>query len=253
MNTAKKLLKLSFTQDLKSTTSEPYGMVPAHGKRTLTLRPNCRMTVEKVEVYPKGHRMTFMMPDPKNFDTGYSPMRLSSDGAPEVKLSIDPAICVIAVVENPTDRATHARVVLTGRGGCETFIFTMSPSGDTEKNRRIAVAPHSEVRLTMQPPVRCRTVRVAIRSDSDNDVMVNSMQFSNLNMLVGLDVPVEYFAGEGAEIEAPLTDPANRITFNILNLSDAERWVEVDIHVDTSPVARTNIDLPRANNGERLP
>ena len=251
MNTAKKLLKLSFTQDLKSTISEPYGMVPAHGKRTLTLQPNCRMTVEKVEVYPKGHRMTFMMPDPESFDTGYSPIRLSSDGAPEVKLNINPATNVIAVVENPTDKPTHARVVLTGRGGCETFIFTMSPSG--EKNRRIAVAPHSEVCLTMQPPVRCRTVRVAIRSDSDNDVMVNTMQFSNWSMLVGLDVPVEYFAGEGAEIEAPLTDPANRITFNILNLSDAERWVEVDIHVDTSPVARTNIDLPRANNGERLP
>ena len=253
MNTAKKLLKLSFTQDLKSTISEPYGMVPAHGKRTLTLRPNCRMTVEKVEVYPKGHRMTFMMPDPESFDTGYSPIRLSSDGAPEVKLNINPATNVIAVVENPTDKPTHARVVLTGRGGCETFIFTMSPSGDTEKNRRIAVAPRSEVCLTMQPPVRCRTVRVAIRSDSDNDVMVNTMQFSNVNVLVGLDVPVEYFAGEGAEVEAPLTDPANRITFNILNLSDAERWVEVDIHVDTSPVARTNIDLPRANNGERLP
>ena len=251
MNTAKKLLKLSFTQDLKSTISEPYGMVPAHGKRTLTLRPNCRMTVEKVEVYPKGHRMTFMMPDPESFDTGYSPIRLSSDGAPEVKLNINPATNVIAVVENPTDKPTHARVVLTGRGGCETFIFTMSPSG--EKNRRIAVAPHGEVCLTMHPPVRCRTVRVAIRSDSDNDVMVNTMQFSNLNMLVGLDVPVEYFAGEGAEIEAPLTDPANRIAFDLANLSDAERWVEVDIHVDTSPVARTNIDLPRANNGERLP
>jgi len=166
-----------------------------------------------------------------------------------VKLNINPATNVIAVVENPTDKPTHARVVLTGRGRCETLIFTMSPS---EKNRRIAVAPHSEVCLTMQPPVRCRTVRVAIRSDSDNDVMVNSMQFSNLNMLVGLDVPVEYFAGEGAEIEAPLTDPVNRITFNLANLSDAERWVEVDIHVDTSPVARTNIDLSRASR-ERLP
>ena len=252
MNTAKKLLKLSFTQDLKSTISEPYGMVPAHGKRTLTLEPNCRMTVEKVEVYPKGHRMTFMMPDPKNFDTGYSPIRLSSDGAPEVKLSIDPATCVIAVVENPTDKPTHARVVLTGRGECKTFIFTMSPSGDTEKYRRIPVAPHSEVCLTMQPPVHCRTVRVAIRSDSDSDVTVNNMQFSNWSMLAGFDVPVEYFAGEGAEVEAPITDSANRITFNILNLSDAERWVEVDIHVDTSPVARTNIDLPRANNGEPL-
>lgn len=250
MNTAKKLLKLSFTQDLKSTISEPYGMVPAHGKRTLTLQPDRRMTVEKVEVYPKGHRMTFMMPDPESFDTGYSPIRLSSDGAPEVKLNINPATNVIAVVENPTDKPTHARVVLTGRGGCETFIFTMSPSG--EKNRRIAVAPHGEVCLTMHPPVRCRTVRVAIRSDSDNDVMVNTMQFSNVNVLVGLDVPVEYFAGEGAEVEAPLTDPANRITFNILNLSDAERWVEVDIHVDTSPVARTNIDLPRATNREPL-
>ena len=250
MNTAKKLLKLSFTQDLKSTISEPYGMVPAHGKRTLTLRPNCRMTVEKVEVYPKGHRMTFMMPDPESFDTGYSPIRLSSDGAPEVKLNINPATNVIAVVENPTDKPTHARVVLTGRGGCETFIFTMSPSG--AKTRRIAVAPHSEVCLTMQPPVRCRTVRVAIRSDSDNDVMVNTMQFSNVNVLVGLDVPVEYFAGEGAEVEAPISDSANRITFNILNLSDAERWVEVDIHVDTSPVARTNIDLPRATNREPL-
>ena len=251
MNTAKKLLKLSFTQDLNSTRSEPSGMVPAHGKRTLTLQPNRPMTVEKVEVYPKGHRMTFMMPDPESFDTGYSPIRLSSDGAPEVKLNINPATNVIAVVENPTDKPTHARVVLTGRGGCETFIFTMSPSG--EKNRRIAVAPHGEVCLTMHPPVRCRTVRVAIRSDSDNDVMVNTMRFSNWSVLVGLDVPVEYFAGEGAEIEAPLTDPANRITFDLANLSDAERWVEVDIHVDTSPVARTNIDLPRANNGERLP
>lgn len=240
MNTAKRLLKLSVTHDLHSPVpAHEWDTVPAHGKRTFTLQPNCGMTVERVEVYPKGQRMTLIMPDPTNLDTGYSPVRLSSGGVPETKLLIHPDSIVTAFVENPTDRATHARVVLTGlTGHDDSSIFAMSPSNvETKKSRRIPIPPSGRVDLTMQPPVRCRVQRIAVRSDSDGDVTISEVQFSNVNLLVGMDVPVEYFGGDGAEISARIIDPSQRIRLALVNLSSVDRWVEIDLHADTSPVA----------------
>jgi hypothetical protein len=208
--------------------------VPPRGKSEFLLQPNTRVDVNRVEVSPKSDalRLVLTMPDGKNLDTGRSEFPLHPDGTPKSPLVIDPTTLVGAVVHNASDKPARCRrVVLTGHTeSCETMVFAIAPM--PKQDKRFAIKACGRVDVTMEVGIRCRVARVAIRSDSDADVMVSELQFGNVHSLVGLDVPVEYFAGDGAEVRSPILQSYNRVSLVIDNTSGEDRWIEVDVHVE---------------------
>lgn len=86
--------------------------------------------------------------------------------------------------------------------------------------------------FTIQPPVRCEIIRIVAESNSNMDVAVTNIQVANMNHMIGVSGPIDMLYG-GLDLHMGLIDCANRVSIDLENMTDEERWVEIYVEVET--------------------
>jgi hypothetical protein len=244
---------------------EPDSIVPVHSDKFFWDMSDTLFTPRAVKLVARVHgrsmrstgthgevlplKMTLILPAATldATESGYENIPIHDEALKGMR-QLTPAEAIVVRVENPTDTAWDARVVVTGEWSLDgshlgETLIGLRPRRDESNSRRLRVPAGGSTNASLQFPWACSPRRITMRSDSQLDVVMQSAQVCNVSLFMGGAIPVEVFDG-GLDIKTVNATPANRMTVSLHNSGDSDRYVEIDVDVD-APHVRAHGDRMR--------
>lgn len=232
--------------------NEADSIVPARGSKMFVGVGDTNIRLKSVRVFGKKQSKTgdgevldlrataVLVPD-ATIEEGVLRAYPIKDGRIEGVRTLSPAERFFVKVENSSNEALEVRattMVSTSIGEepsvdfPEDGLVPLYPKVG-EAARRIVVPAHGTIDARVDFPYACRVRRITVRSDSKLDVSFMQLQMANISFLHGDAVPVEFFFG-GLDLRSPRMTAANRVSASFCNKSDQDRYVEVDVGIESA-------------------
>lgn len=206
-------------------------------------RPDIPLRLRSVQAFARVRGELRMLPvkqleigDPADASDAVLYRRVPVDGAAVGGVRVDPYQSCLAVVENDTGEVVRPKVVLRGewvdgavshesRVG-SSFTLALKPRAAPSIVRRLVV--HQGDIFTRYMPCAGKVHKITMRSDSELDVDVIDVRFSNESLTVGGVVPVEFYK-DGWAVEPFDVEGYFLMSVTVRSQAAVDRWIEIDV------------------------